>query len=175
MRHSIAGLVVIAMAIVGACANPPAPTSSDGQAASPSIGPASLTVTASGMVGCATEGGCQASIELDPSIAADATLPPDWQAIRGWRFALTPAPQADFHTLGVGPGIGVPSTIAPGHYRVIGAVSGLSDVVGSPGPNILFTQSRCETDLTVGPATTVVSIEVGFGIEGPCVIAAAAA
>jgi hypothetical protein len=175
MRHSIAGLVVIATAIVGACANPPAPTPSAGPAASPSNGPAALTVTASGMVGCATEGGCQASIELDPSIAAGATLPPEWQAIGGWRFALAPVPQADFHTLGVGAGVGIPSTIAPGHYRVIGAVSGLSDVVGSPGPNILFTQSRCETDLTVGPATTVVSIEVVFGIEGPCVIAAAAA
>jgi hypothetical protein len=175
MRRSIAGLVVIAMAIVGACANPPIPTPSDGPAASPSRGSASLTVTASGMVGCATEGGCQASIELDPSIATGATLPPDWQAIGGWRFALTPLPEADFHTLGVGAGIGVPSTIAPGHYRVIGAVNGLSDVVGSPEPNITFTQSRCETDLTVEPATTVVSIEVGFGIEGPCVIAAAAA
>jgi hypothetical protein len=65
MRHSIAGLVVIATAIVGACANPPAPTPSAGPAASPSNGPAALTVTASGMVGCATEGGCQASIDLD--------------------------------------------------------------------------------------------------------------
>ena len=68
MRRSIAGLVVIAMAIVGACATPPAPTPSAVPAASPSPGVASLTVTASGMVGCATEGGCQASIELDPSI-----------------------------------------------------------------------------------------------------------
>jgi hypothetical protein len=175
MRRLIAGLVVFLVAIVGACANPPAPTPSAGPTVSSSLGPASLTVTASGMVGCATEGDCQASIELDPTIAAGATLPPDWQATGGWRFALAPVPQADFHTLGVGAGIGIPSTIAPGYYRVIGAVSGMSDVVGSPGPNILFTQSRCETDLTVGPSTTVVSIEVGFGIEGPCVIAAAAA
>ena len=130
-----------------------APTTSPG---------ARLTVTGAGSFDGMDVYGCMASFLLDPgpgTLDRDATYSDP-------RFTIDRPLAACVVS---GPAVRAPSTIAPGMYRIGGAVSLISDV-SSPGfseRTILGSSVQCSKEITVLGSTTDVTILVTF-TKGRC-------
>jgi hypothetical protein len=146
-------------------ASPSASTSAIAETPRVAIG-ALLSIAASGAIPGSSPYGCLASLLID--LGSGPT-----DRIASWddaRFALDrPGPGSE--CVVSGPAIGGPTSLAPGHYRVAGVGSIVSDVA-SPGFSqmpILGTTVRCDRDILVLPETTGIAIHVTFG-DGSCTI-----
>ena len=171
----VVAVAAVVVAMFAACGGP-APTSTP--ALAPTIEPsptiALVTYAIDGRTACAWMIGCRAELAFEPTADPAATLDPGSSAPAGVVLDMVIDPEADGLVFDIGPSPALPTTIAPGTYRVVGAVNNLSDLASAGVVGTMGTVAACATPLTVGPATTHVSIALTFGLDGTCVVAAAA-
>jgi hypothetical protein len=183
-RAGLAGALVLGLAACGG----PAPSPSIGRVTAPAPTPTSvapppspspavgadLVIVGSGSVPCPIPG-CRASVELVPGLAPTASLDPAFQPVGGWAFDLDHATTVG-GTAKIGSIIGAPAAIAPGTYRVVGAIGIVSDVSsGEPDasghyPLVLLGWDLCDAPLAVANEATSVRIDVEFTKAGGCTV-----